>query len=213
VQLDHIVLAVPDLDAAVANFEARTGVAPKPGGSHVGLGTRNALISFGSGHYLELVAPDPAQDIDATFGATLAALPGERLLHWAIATSDLVGIAARAAALGLAPGPIRRTSRATPDGTVLEWRLLGVGGHPLGGLAPFFIDWLDCVHPSTNSPVVGELVECVATLPADAAIGRLIEPAPRGIAIESGAPHFHCRYRTPRGDVVLDADALAGFRI
>jgi hypothetical protein len=45
--LDHLVLATPDLAATVAHFTERTGVEPAPGGAHVGLGTRNHLVSLG----------------------------------------------------------------------------------------------------------------------------------------------------------------------
>ena len=42
--IDHLVYAVPDLAAAVAEAEERFGVRPQAGGQHIGLGTRNALL-------------------------------------------------------------------------------------------------------------------------------------------------------------------------
>jgi len=60
-ELDHIVLAAPDLDEAKRSFNDQTGVMPMDGGPHENLGTRNALVSFGDGVYLEIIAPDPEQ--------------------------------------------------------------------------------------------------------------------------------------------------------
>ena len=104
-QLDHFVVAVPDLDKAKAAFEKKTGVLPADGGPHLGIGTRNALVSFGDGAYLELIAPDPAQDLEGKFGAWLAKLPDERLLQWAIRTDDVSAVAARAKSAGSSSQP------------------------------------------------------------------------------------------------------------
>src|SRR5215510_10084697 len=99
-RLDHFVIAVPDLDKAKAAFETKTGVAPIDGGPHIGIGTRNALASFGGGAYLELIAPDPTQDLEGKFGGWLAKLPRERLLQWAIRTDDVDAVAKRAKSAG-----------------------------------------------------------------------------------------------------------------
>ena len=54
-QLDHVIIAAPDLEAAKRHFQDRTGIAPVDGGQHVGLGTRNALVSFGDGDQPRIV--------------------------------------------------------------------------------------------------------------------------------------------------------------
>ena len=52
--LDHVLIAVRDLDAAKDTFE-RLGFKVTPEGKHPGRGTSNRLVVFG-GEYLELIS-------------------------------------------------------------------------------------------------------------------------------------------------------------
>lgn len=45
IYVDHLAYATPDLAASIAAIESEWGVCVTPGGTHVGMGTRNALIS------------------------------------------------------------------------------------------------------------------------------------------------------------------------
>ncbi|WP_373788558.1 VOC family protein, partial [Delftia acidovorans] len=53
--LDHIVIAVQDLEAAVADYRA-LGFQVAIGGRHPGRTSHNALVVFADGAYLEIIA-------------------------------------------------------------------------------------------------------------------------------------------------------------
>ena len=55
IRLDHLVLLVRDLELASADYES-LGFAVTPGGEHADGLTRNALVPFQDGTYLELVS-------------------------------------------------------------------------------------------------------------------------------------------------------------
>ncbi len=144
--IDHLLFAGPDLPTLTRQLEQLSGVAPTSGGRHEGFGTHNALLGLAGGRYLELMAPDPASPTGA-FAAAIAYLDGPALHTYCARVSDLGALCARARAAGLetteAPG-----SRVRPDGSLLEWTLAFVTGHPYGGHFPFFIDWRGSAHPS-----------------------------------------------------------------
>jgi hypothetical protein len=55
-KLDHVIIAVRELDQAVADYIA-LGFSAIYGGRHASGATHNALVCFQDGAYLELLAP------------------------------------------------------------------------------------------------------------------------------------------------------------
>jgi len=150
-KLDHIMYSAGDLEKGVAEIEALTGVRADYGGSHPGKGTRNALLSLGVDQYLEIIAPDPAQNLSGTMGEELQQQNFTGIRMWAAATQgfDLVKKAIDIAGFG---HHVVEMSRTRPDGVELKWQLLFVTEHPFGNHMPFFIDWLSSPHPSSDCP-------------------------------------------------------------
>ena len=103
-------------------------------------------------------------------------------------------------------------SRKRPDGTVLEWVIQSIGGHELGGLVPFYIDWLQCPHPADTSPVVGKLVEFRVTTANEVAMAQLVANA-NGVRIAEGAAALHATFESPKGRVAFRTASPEGFRI
>ena len=154
--LDHLLFGCGNLDAGIAFVEKHTGVKAALGGVHPGRGTRNALLALGPLHYLEIIAPDPAQSevpkVRAELPVMLKRLTTPTLVDWAVHTSDIVGVAERWKKAGVQFQGPTPGSRARPDGKMLHWQTLNVTDDR-DGLIPFFIQWgSDTVHPSVDAP-------------------------------------------------------------
>ena len=153
--VDHLLLGVPDLDRGIEWVNQRLGVQAAIGGVHPGAGTRNALLSLGNGHYLEIIAPDPAQPA-ANDQRHLRKLPGPRLITFAVTTNDIDSIAAKAKKARLEVSGPRAGSRRLPSGAMLQWQTLTVQndlGEDMIQPVPFFIQWsAGSPHPSSDSP-------------------------------------------------------------
>jgi len=151
-ELDHVLIAVSDLEAAATEVEERLGLASVEGGRHQGLGTANRIVPLGK-TYLELVAVvDEAEAAQGGFGSWVADGDLPRLLGWCMRTDDLDAVADRLD-LTIADG-----ARARPDGTVLRWRMAGLERSADEPLLPFFIEW------GEGTPYPGETLGQSATI-------------------------------------------------
>ncbi|MGY8738547.1 MAG: VOC family protein, partial [bacterium] len=106
-----MVFATSNLALATEAFADLTGCLPIPGGPHPAMGTRNVLVSFGDGVYLEIIGPDPERKVDGLQAAAMAALERDSLFAWALATTDLQRVALNASRMGLEPSAPSETSR------------------------------------------------------------------------------------------------------
>ena len=185
--LDHVILAVPDLDHAAEALERVLGLRATRGGRHPTLGTENALVPVG-GAYLELVAvADEQAAATSAFGrsALAARNDGPRFTGWVARTDDL-----DAAADG---GRIVALSRETPDGGRITWRMAALERLGDEGVLPPLLSWddeasapsfADPQHPAGHITLDGvEIGDPDGELAALPAVARLwIEPSePRGV--------------------------------
>jgi hypothetical protein len=148
--LDHVILAVADLDVAAADLLGTHGLDSVFGGRHEGLGTANRIVPLGE-TYLELIGvddPDAASTNPFGRGVLASTRDGDGLFAWAAATDD---IAMRAKWIG---SDVTAGLRVRPDGTELRWRMAGLAGSMADRSLPFFIQWdsLADEHPG-RTPV------------------------------------------------------------
>ncbi len=135
--IDHVLVAVRNLEAAGRDMEMRHGLASIEGGTHPAWGTANRIVPLDDS-YLELIAiVDPDKAADSVFGRWVASGVSEtiRPLGWAVRTLQLDEIARR---LQLA---VHAGSRTTRGGDRLRWRIAGIDQAAAEPSRPFFIEW------------------------------------------------------------------------
>jgi hypothetical protein len=202
-RLDHFISGGRDLDAMIADFTRRTGVAPGRGGRHPGLGTHNALVSLGSDVYFELLAVDPTQRASraGTMGGRIDAFEAPRLFAYMVKSEGLERQRDVLARHGIG-ADLFDASRDTPDGRTLRWRLLVPHDNPFGDFVPKFIDWLDTVHPATTSTPGCAFERFDLGHPQALRLDELLRELDAGVWVEQAdAPRMRLSMQTPRGRV------------
>ncbi len=207
--IDHLVYASTDLLSASSAVAELLGATPTPGGSHVGKGTYNELLSLGGATYLEVIGPDPAQPAPVDprpFGIDELTEPA--MVAWCVRPQrPLLEIVTTARTAGFELGDVTAMSRRRLDGVLLEWELTLPQIHgPFGCALPFMIDWGDSPHPTETLPATVELVELVVVHPDP----RLLRAALEIIGVDSRVDvregdraALRATIATERGDVTL----------
>jgi Glyoxalase-like domain len=200
--LDHILLGCNDLDRGIAFVEQHTGVRAAFGGVHPGRGTRNALLSLGEKHYLEIIAPDPQQPhAPDSFG--LRKLTEPRLITWAAHPGNLDEFASRLRAAQIAfDGPIPG-SRKRPDGRLLQWKTVTLH-NDWAGLLPFFIEWrADTTHPSADAPAGCQLANFSVSSSDDTRLRQLFVLLDLDVSVgHAEKPQLYARIAGPDSRVM-----------
>lgn len=165
--IDHLVVAAPDLAAGVAWCERVLGVSPAPGGSHGLMGTHNRLLNISSAAYprcyLEIIAIDPAApgpvgrarwfDLDQPALQQALREQGPGLIHWVARVAQMDATLAQMHSEGIDAGEPVAAERGD-----LRWRIaLRQDGRRLRreGL-PTLIEWATGgPHPADRLPASG----------------------------------------------------------
>lgn len=161
-EVDHIVLAVPNLNAAITYFKEHLNVAPLAGGKHIGLGTHNVLLGLGDPTqrvYLELLAIDPEdQTIYETYPMGLSRdISQPFVASWCIRCANDCDIeeinnAMKKMGKEYQHGDVKKMQRVTTSGETLSWRIAISREQILDshGQIPFIIKWDNMAHHPTT---------------------------------------------------------------
>jgi Glyoxalase-like domain len=126
VAIDHVVIAVADVESAAATVQVQLRLSPGGGGRHEGQGTHNRLFWLGD-TYLELMGVyDPSLARKSWWGVHVLEVLAERETGYAALAlrsdaldADIADLRGRSSTISdAAPG-----QRVRPDGEIVRWRI------------------------------------------------------------------------------------------
>jgi hypothetical protein len=199
IELDHVVIAVPDLPAAAGRLAEGMGLTSVEGGRHAGWGTANRIVPLGE-TYLELVAVVEADEAAASaFGRWVAAAPGAQPIGWVVRTDGIDQVAGR---LGLTVG---EGTRRNHEGRPMHWRVAGVERAMAEPALPFFVEWDDGTpHPGRSGEGPGGSIAEVRVRGDRALLTHWLDGADVPVAVAPGEPAVEAVVvSTPGGEVVV----------
>ena len=211
IDLDHVLLATPDLDATGSRLESEHRLPSVPGGRHAGLGTENRIVPLGEA-YVELVGVADRDEAAATpFGSWVLGQieGGEAWIGWCLRTDDLDGVCAR---LGL---EAEAMTRSRPDGFELRWRLAGLERAREEPWLPFFIQW-DVPEDEYPGRAGGEVQATGARLAGvevgadEDALREWVGELPGTVRVTAGQPGVHSVAVAGAGGIEVLQPAPAG---
>jgi len=157
-RLDHVsyVASHEQISDVVNRVGSQIGTAFVDGGIHPKFGTRNFTAPLLNGQYIEVVCPMDHPATDSTpFGRAVKkkAEEGGGWMTWVLATEDISKIEenlGRKAVDG---------QRKKPNGSILQWKQLGVLDILEDSQQPFYIEWVSKEHPSSDGVAHANLSE------------------------------------------------------
>ena len=174
--IDHVLVAVDDLDAAAERFSRNYGLASVAGGRHDGVGTANRLIPLGD-RYIELISVvDPSSDHPVARTVAAAALGGDALMGVSLAVDDIEAVAARigSGVVAMSRGDVRFS---------VAGMEVAIGPERL----PFFIEWGGDGHPVGSQGTLDWVELGGDEVRASAYLGGDVD----GLRLVGGAPGVH----------------------
>jgi hypothetical protein len=173
-RLDHVsyVASHDQISDVVNRIGSQIGTAFIDGGIHPKFGTRNFTAPLLNGQYIEVVCPMDHPATDSTpFGRAVKkkAEEGGGWMTWVLATDNISKVEenlGRKAVDG---------QRKKPNGSILQWKQLGVLDILRDSQQPFYIEWVSKEHPSSDGIAHANLLELYIVGEEDSVLKSLNE--------------------------------------
>jgi catechol 2,3-dioxygenase-like lactoylglutathione lyase family enzyme len=161
--LDHVLVAVRDLDRATRTFSVLLGRSPSWRGEHPGAGTDNTLFRLDN-TTIELLSPAREGAVAPAIEAWIESR-GEGPLGLAFGTDDAEACRAAWLAAGLEPGAVEKgLGRDTDSGAFREWLRVPIPLERTRGVVLFAIERTSPDEILPEAPAVGDRSAAVCAL-------------------------------------------------
>ena len=171
--LDHVILAVQNLETATRQYARLLGRSPSWRGSHPHQGTANTLFRL-ENTYLELLSPEGAGAVGRAVESFLDTR-GDGLVGLAFGTNDADTCRSWLLDRGLSPGPVEKgLGRDLESGAFRAWRRVPLPTSQTRGVVLFAIE-----HASANAmlpPAPPAGAEAASVFALDHAVIRTLDP-------------------------------------
>jgi hypothetical protein len=135
IRIDHVMVAVRDLDVAAERMWREFGLEALPGGPHDDAGTAMMIVPLDDDQFLEVIAiTDPQSSHPVVEWLRRSLAGGDRLLGLAIGVDDIAPHAARLSE------PVFDLHRNMKDGKRVTFRLTGIVGMLSADTSPWFVE-------------------------------------------------------------------------
>lgn len=186
--IDHIVVAVEDLDAASRQYVDLLGRSPSWNGTHPGFGTRNVLFRLDN-TYIELLSPVDDGPIASILRAHLA-VAGDGLFAVALGTDDIEGEVESLRKHGFSiAGPTDGLAHDEPSGAFRRYRNAFISPEDTRGIRLFVIEHLSDKEelppalPIADEASVVSAVDHVVVMTRDAEHARTLYGSKLGLRL------------------------------
>lgn len=204
-RVDHLVLAVPDLEGGIEYVYELTGARAKIGGQHRGRGTWNALLALGTSSYLEIIAPDPDQAVpEKGRWMMVDQIAQPTLIHWAAKVHPIEKYLNLAKEHHVQLGAVSSGSRTKMNGEVLSWMLTEPRSDLHDCVFPFLIDWEKSEHPAESLPQLCSLLTFSAYHPDPIATKIKLNLLDIDMKVQfDEKPRLEAKIQCPKGEILL----------
>lgn len=205
--IDHIIVAINNLDSGVNQIKRLTGIEPVYGGSHPDSNTSNALFSVGEHTYIEILAPRSGLDTIQEYFKQFDQLTP---IGWAVSAKEIEMAVKNIQVAGIKSSVIQPGSRVTPSGDTLRWKIFTIDGQSESTM-PFLINWSSsAIHPAQSSAKGCTLKRLTLRSQKADVIKQILDVldfSDNRVLIEPHhSDHLEFVLETPKGEVILSVD-------